>query len=296
MKKSKKKSSKIVNIFIALVFLVGAGIFTYPTISDLWNQYRNALLVSKYNSSVENLSNDQYDKLWQDAEEYNAEHPTNVIVDAFSEEDDYVLSHPYDEVLDPNGDGLMGSIEIPKLDVVLAIYHGLGKDVLEKGVGHVEGTSLPIGGESTHAVLAGHRGLPSAKIFTDLDQMEEGDIFLIHVLDKTLAYKVDQIKTVLPEETSELDTIPGEDHVTLVTCTPYGVNSHRLLVRGIRTDYVEEETEEEPTMQKLAKIDPVKIMLVGLAVLIILIIIIYLVVRRKSRKKKNTEHKEEYKE
>ena len=296
MKKSKKKSSKIVNIFIALVFLVGAGIFTYPTISDLWNQYRNALLVSKYNSSVENLSNDQYDKLWQDAEEYNAEHPTNVIVDAFSEEDDYVLSHPYDEVLDPNGDGLMGSIEIPKLDVVLAIYHGLGKDVLEKGVGHVEGTSLPIGGESTHAVLAGHRGLPSAKIFTDLDQMEEGDIFLIHVLDKTLAYKVDQIKTVLPEETSELDTIPGEDHVTLVTCTPYGVNSHRLLVRGIRTEYVEEETEEEPTMQKLAKIDPVKIMLVGLAVLIILIIIIYLVVRRKSRKKKNTEHKEEYKE
>ena len=278
------------------MFLVGAGIFTYPTISDLWNQYRNALLVSKYNSSVENLSNDQYDKLWQDAEEYNAEHPTNVIVDAFSEEDDYVLSHPYDEVLDPNGDGLMGSIEIPKLDVVLAIYHGLGKDVLEKGVGHVEGTSLPIGGESTHAVLAGHRGLPSAKIFTDLDQMEEGDIFLIHVLDKTLAYKVDQIKTVLPEETSELDTIPGEDHVTLVTCTPYGVNSHRLLVRGIRTDYVEEETEEEPTMQKLAKIDPVKIMLVGLAVLIILIIIIYLVVRRKSRKKKNTEHKEEYKE
>ena len=180
--------------------------------------------------------------------------------------------------------------------MVLAIYHGLGKDVLEKGVGHVEGTSLPIGGESTHAVLAGHRGLPSAKIFTDLDQMEEGDIFLIHVLDKTLAYKVDQIKTVLPEETSELDTIPGEDHVTLVTCTPYGVNSHRLLVRGIRTDYVEEETEEEPTMQKLAKIDPVKIMLVGLAVLIILIIIIYLVVRRKSRKKKNTEHKEEYKE
>ena len=295
-KKSKKKSSKIVNIFIALVFFVGAGIFTYPTISDLWNQYRNALLVSKYNSSVENLSNDQYDKLWQDAEEYNAEHPTNVIVDAFSEEDDYVLSHPYDEVLDPNGDGLMGSIEIPKLDVVLAIYHGLGKDVLEKGVGHVEGTSLPIGGESTHAVLAGHRGLPSAKIFTDLDQMEEGDIFLIHVLDKTLAYKVDQIKTVLPEETSELDTIPGEDHVTLVTCTPYGVNSHRLLVRGIRTDYVEEETEEEPTMQKLAKIDPMKIMLVGLAVLIILIIIIYLVVRRKSRKKKNTEHKEEYKE
>ena len=289
-KKSKKKSSKIVNIFIVLIFLIGAGIFTYPTISDLWNQYRNALLVSKYNTSVENLSNDQYDKLWQEAEEYNAEHTQNVIVDAFEEEDNYVLSHPYDEVLDPNGDGLMGSIEIPKLDVVLAIYHGLGKDVLEKGVGHVEGTSLPIGGKSTHAVLAGHRGLPSAKIFTDLDQMEIGDIFLIHVLDKTLAYKVDQIKTVLPEETGELDIIPGEDHVTLVTCTPYGVNTHRLLVRGIRTDYVEEKTEETP-MQQIAQIDPVKIMIGGLAVLIVLIIIIYLTVRRKNKKHKNEKEK-----
>ena len=249
-KNKKKKGSIVLNIFIVAVFLTGAGIFLYPTISDMWNQYRNAQLISTYDQAVTGLSDDSYEKLWKEAEEYNAEHTVNAIVDAFNDEEDYEPTHPYDEVLDPNGDGLMGSIEIPKLDVVLAIYHGLGKDVLEKGVGHVEGTSLPIGGESTHAVLAGHRGLPSAKIFTDLDQMEEGDIFLIHVLDKTLAYKVDQIKTVLPEETSELDTIPGEDHVTLVTCTPYGVNSHRLLVRGIRTEYVEEETEEEPRKRK----------------------------------------------
>lgn len=294
-KKKKKKSSKLLNIFIALVFLAGAGIFTYPTISDMWNQYRNALLVSNYNDSVENLSDEQYEKLWQEAQEYNDKHTVNTVVDAFNEEDEYVLSHPYDEVLDPNGDGLMGSIEIPKLKAILAIYHGLSTEVLEKGVGHVEGTSLPIGGESTHAVLAGHRGLPSAKIFTDLDQMEIGDIFLIHVLDKTLAYKVDQIKTVLPEETNELDIEEGKDLVTLVTCTPYGVNTHRLLVRGERTEYVEQATEETP-VQQLAKIDPKQIMFGGLAVLIVLIVIIYIVVRHKGKKRNKAENKSNPKE
>lgn len=292
-KEKKKKGSIVINIFIILLFIVGAGIFTYPTISNYWNEYRNAQLVTKYNESVSDLSDDQYEKLWQEAEEYNAEHKVNTIVDAFNEED-YVLSHPYDEVLDPNGDGLMGSIEIPKLNLILAIYHGLSTEVLEKGVGHVEGTSLPIGGASTHAVLAGHRGLPSAKIFTDLDQMKNGDIFLIHVLGKTLAYKVDQIKTVLPEESSELDIIEGEDHVTLVTCTPYGVNTHRLLIRGIRTEYVEpEEKAEETPIQQIAKVDPVKIMIIGLVAMVIMIIIVYIVIRRKSRKTEESSRKDE---
>ena len=130
-KEKKKKGSIVINIFIILLFIVGAGIFTYPTISNYWNEYRNAQLVTKYNESVSDLSDDQYEKLWQEAEEYNAEHKVNTIVDAFNEED-YVLSHPYDEVLDPNGDGLMGSIEIPKLNLILAIYHGLSTEVLEK--------------------------------------------------------------------------------------------------------------------------------------------------------------------
>ena len=160
-KKKKKKSNVVLNIFIALVFLAGAGVFLYPTISDMWNQYRNAQLVSKYEEAVTELSDNDYDRLWKEAKEYNAEHPVNAIVDAFEEEDTYELSHPYDRVLDPNGDGLMGSIEIPKIKAKLAIYHGLSKTVLEKGVGHVEGTSLPIGGKSTHAVLAAHRGLPN---------------------------------------------------------------------------------------------------------------------------------------
>ncbi len=163
-KKKKKKSNVVLNIFIALVFLAGAGVFLYPTISDMWNQYRNAQLVSKYEEAVTELSDNDYDRLWKEAKEYNAEHPVNAIVDAFEEEDTYELSHPYDRVLDPNGDGLMGSIEIPKIKARLAIYHGLSKTVLEKGVGHVEGTSLPIGGKSTHAVLAAHRGLPNAKL------------------------------------------------------------------------------------------------------------------------------------
>ena len=285
--KKKKKSNFIWNIFFILIFLVGAGVFLYPTVSDMWNQYRNAKLVSKYDEAVTDLSDNEYEKLWDEAEEYNAEHPVNSIVDAFEEEDDYVLSHPYDEVLDPNGDGLMGSIEIPKIRAKLAIYHGLSKTVLEKGVGHVEGTSLPIGGKSTHSVLAAHRGLPNAKLFTDLDQMKKGDIFVLHILGKNLAYKVDQIKTVLPEETSELDIMEGEDYVTLVTCTPYGVNTHRLLVRGIRTKYVEEEIRNDETIsQKLAVTDPKKVLAGGFAVLGVLIVLIYLIVRYRDKKRR----------
>ena len=291
-KKKKKKGSIVLNIFIAAAFLVGAGIFLYPTVSDMWNQYRNAQLISTYDQAVTDLSDDNYEKLWKEAEEYNAEHPVNSIVDAFNEEEDYEPTHPYDEVLDPNGDGLMGSIEIPKIQAKLAIYHGLSKNVLEKGVGHVEGTSLPIGGESTHAVLAAHRGLPNAKLFTDLDQMEVGDIFILHILGKNLAYKVDQIKTVLPEETSELDIVEGEDLVTLVTCTPYGVNTHRLLVRGTRTEYVEEEKSNDTIPQKLAQTDPKKVLAAGSAVLVILILLVYLIVRR-SGKRRGSGGKEE---
>lgn len=143
----KKKKNFVWNIFFALVFLAGAGVFLYPTVSDMWNQYRNARLVSRYDEAVTDLSDNEYQKLWNEAKEYNTEHPVNSIVDAFGEKDDYVLSQPYDQILDPNGAGLMGSIEIPKINAKLAIYHGLSKTVLEKGVGHVEGTSLPVGGK-----------------------------------------------------------------------------------------------------------------------------------------------------
>lgn len=283
----KKKKNFVWNIFFALVFMAGAGVFLYPTVSDMWNQYRNVRLVSRYDEAVTDLSDNEYEKLWNEAKEYNAEHPVNSIVDAFGKKDDYVLTQPYDQVLDPNGEGLMGSIEIPKINAKLAIYHGLSKTVLEKGVGHVEGTSLPVGGKSTHAVLAAHRGLPSAKLFTDLDQMKKGDIFILHILGKNLAYKVDQIRTVLPEETGELDIVEGEDHVTLVTCTPYGVNTHRLLVRGIRTKYAEGEIRNDETIShRLAVTDPRKVLAGGFAVLIVLILLIYLSVRYRDKKRR----------
>lgn len=283
----KKKKNFVWNIFFALVFLAGAGVFLYPTVSDMWNQYRNARLVSRYDEAVTELSDNEYEKLWNEAKEYNAEHPVNSIADAFWEKDDYVLTQPYDQVLDPNGEGLMGSIEIPKINAKLAIYHGLSKTVLEKGVGHVEGTSLPVGGKSTHAVLAAHRGLPSAKLFTDLDQMKKGDIFILHILGKNLAYKVDQIRTVLPGETGELDIVEGEDHVTLVTCTPYGVNTHRLLVRGIRTKYAEGEIRNDKTIShRLAVTDPRKVLAGGFVVLIVLILLIYLSVRYRDKKRR----------
>lgn len=282
MKKKKRKKY----IGFALLFLLGLSILLYPTFSDAWNQYRNAKLINTYETAVNDLPDKDYDRLWKEAKRYNREHTVNTFVDAFDEKGDYILSDAYKKILDPDGEGLMGSIEIPKIQARIAIYHGISDDVLEKGAGHVEGTSLPVGGKSTHAVLAAHRGLPSAKLFTDLDQMEIGDIFFLHILGKTLAYKVDQIKTVLPSETEDLDIIKGEDHVTLLTCTPYGVNTHRLLVRGTRTKYVENKTEINDTVpQKLAQADPKKIMEIGLVVFAISVIWLLIVIRYRDRKK-----------
>lgn len=282
MKKKKRKKY----IGFALLFLLGLSILLYPTFSDAWNQYRNAKLINTYETAVNDLPDKDYDRLWKEAKRYNREHTGNTFVDAFDEKGDYILSDAYKKILDPDGEGLMGSIEIPKIQARIAIYHGISDDVLEKGAGHVEGTSLPVGGKSTHAVLAAHRGLPSAKLFTDLDQMEIGDIFFLHILGKTLAYKIDQIKTVLPSETEDLDIIKGEDHVTLLTCTPYGVNTHRLLVRGTRTKYVENKTEINDTVpQKLAQADPKKIMEIGLVVFAISVILLLIVIRYRDRKK-----------
>ena len=282
MKKKKRKKY----IGFALLFLLGLSILLYPTFSDAWNQYRNAKLINTYETAVNDLPDKDYDRFWKEAKRYNREHTVNTFVDAFDEKGDYILSDAYKKILDPDGEGLMGSIEIPKIQARIAIYHGISDDVLEKGAGHVEGTSLPVGGKSTHAVLAAHRGLPSAKLFTDLDQVEIGDIFFLHILGKTLAYKVDQIKTVLPSETEDLDIIKGEDHVTLLTCTPYGVNTHRLLVRGTRTKYVENKTEINDTVpQKLAQADPKKIMEIGLVVFAISVILLLIVIRYRDRKK-----------
>lgn len=263
-------------------FLAGAGILFYPTVSDLWNRYRSSLLITEYGKAVEGLTEDACEDLWADAVRYNEAHRVNAPAEVFGE--NYVLSHPYDSMLDPSGDGIMGSIEIPEIDVRLAIYHGIGADVLEKGCGHVEGTSLPIGGEGSHAALAAHRGLPSARLFTDLDQLETGDYFYLKILDRTLAYEVDQIKVVLPGDAGELAIIENGDYVTLITCTPYGVNTHRLLVRGVRREYLEEALTEEAGREEKEGDLPFRYLLAGLGVFVGLFVMMAVIAEKRRKK------------
>lgn len=304
-RRKKKGRPWIWNLLLLLIFLTGAGILFYPTISDLWNSYRNQQLISEYSQAVETLESEDYSRIWEEARQYNESHTVNEIIDAFDEEEnDYVLSHPYDELLNPAGNGIMGYLEIPKINVRLAVYHGIGTEALENGCGHIEGTSLPIGGAGTHTVLSAHRGLPSAKLFTDLDQLEEGDIFILRVLDENLAYEVDQILTVLPQETEALAIEEGKDLATLVTCTPYGVNSHRLLVRGHRTEYVDE---NEPSQRVILR-NPLegtdrtqRLLVIGLLTFLAFLILLGVILklrdwRRRRRKRRRREQRENRKE
>ena len=291
MKKNDDKRWTWVPHLLRIVgLMIGAGILFYPIISSRWNKYRDAMLISDYTRTVNNYSEDQYKDVFVAAKAYNDQHLSNYIMDAFDEStEDYILTHPYDTLLNPMGDYVMGYIEIPKIDLRLPIYHGVGTEALEKGAGHIEGTSLPIGGPGTHAVLSGHRGLPGRKLFTDLDLIKEGDQFYLQVLNETLAYEVDQILTVMPHESEALDIVPGEDLVTLVTCTPYGVNSHRLLIRGHRIPFKEEAKEE----QKRDVVEKVKnagmeekLVMIGLAVFFTLCILFWILSEIKRRKRR----------
>lgn len=244
-KKAKKKGTKgrLPEIFLVLVFLLGFGIFSYPTISDQWNTYRQSRLITSYEQSVKEMSDVDYQKLWEAAQSYNDSLIVNNFGgDVFTEKQEDLKGTPYWSVLNAEGKGIMGYLSIPKIEQNIPIYHGTADKVLQVGVGHLAGTKLPIGGESTHSVLSAHRGLPSARLFTDIDQLKEGDKFYIHVLDKVLAYEVDQIlpkikKDDLDALASAMQIVEGQDYVTLFTCTPYGVNSHRLLVRGHQVEY-----------------------------------------------------------
>lgn len=243
---------KISAVLFGLMFLIGFGILVYPTAADQWNTYRQNRLISSYEDTVEEMEPEDFTREWEAARSFNATIPQNNIYgDVFGEDGKEAENTAYWQVLNIAGDGVMGYLSIPKIDVKLSIYHGTSDEVLQTGIGHLDGTALPIGGESTHSVLAAHRGLPSARLFTDVDQLQEGDKFYIHVLDKVLAYQVDQILDMVDKDDHEtleaaLQTEEGKDYVTLFTCTPYGVNSHRLLVRGVRVPYNGEE-DVEPT-------------------------------------------------
>ena len=223
-------------IILLLVFLVGLSLLLYPTFADWWNSMHQSRAVASYVEQVANIDTNQYEQLWNEAWDYNAS--------LTERHNSYILTQEqraeYDRLLDVGGTGIMGYIEIPIIGVTLPIYHGTDEAVLQVAVGHLEWTSLPVGGESSHCVVSGHRGLPSAKLFTDLDKLVEGDVFVFRVLDEILTYEVDQILIVEPHETEALMVEQGKDLCTLITCTPYGINSHRLLVRGHRIENLEE--------------------------------------------------------
>ncbi len=241
----KKNTSKIL---ITILFLAGLSLLLYPLIANEWNNYRQKRLISNYDDMIaekEASGEIDYPAEWSRATSYNDALLPSILPDSFAIAQESEEDEDYMACLNLNGDGMMGIVEIPKIKIRLPIFHTTNDEVLQTAAGHLEGSSLPVGGENTHAVISAHRGLPSAALFTDLDKLKEGDHFLLKILDDTLCYEVDQIMVVEPEETSSLAVEEGMDLVTLLTCTPYGVNSHRLLVRGHRVPYVPEELEDE---------------------------------------------------
>ncbi len=289
---------KLINILVALLFLVGFGVLIYPTVSNQWNTYRQSRLISNYEAALEPMTEEDYTAEWEKARAFNDSFTENNIYgDAFGSEDTDLQDTEYWKVLNIAGDGVMGYLSIPKINIKLAIYHGTGEEVLQTGVGHLNGTKLPIGGTGTHAVLAAHRGLPSARLFTDIDQLEAGDMFYIHVLDETLAYQVDQILPMVDKDdtaaiSEALKIDPEADQVTLFTCTPYGVNSHRLLVRGTRVPYNGEEEVQATvaeTMVKAVQNYYMLYLLLGLSVTVLVILLMKVLFGRKNRREKRDE-------
>lgn len=233
IKKIKKHFS---TVFFAAVLIVGLCIFLYPSVSNYINGLQQSKAIADYNVALESLTPEDYSAFWNAAIAYNEKIASSVMNFNLSDEE----MEEYNSILDPTGTGIIGYLEIENIGVYLPIYHGVEETVLSVGIGHLPGTSFPTGTPSTHTVLSGHRGLPSSELLTNLDQMIEGDTFLLHIMDQVFAYEVDSINIVLPNETEGLYVYDGEDYVTLVTCTPYGVNTHRLLVRGKRVEYDEE--------------------------------------------------------
>ena len=232
MKKKASKKNRITAILLVAVLLAGLSLLLYPLVSNYWNSIHQSQAIAAYMDDVAELDDGTYDALWEEAQGYNASLLENENR-FFPDEEE---RQQYEQLLRISDDGIIGYIEIPSIDVTLPIYHGTSEEILQVAIGHIEGSSLPVGGLSTHCVISGHRGLPSSRLFTDIDQLSEGDIFTLLVLDEALTYEADQIRIVEPDDISLLEIKEGEDLCTLVTCTPYGVNSHRLLVRGHRVE------------------------------------------------------------
>ncbi|MGN0268744.1 MAG: class C sortase [Lachnospiraceae bacterium] len=264
-------------IILVLIFLVGLSLLLYPSVSDYWNSFHQSRAIATYAEAVAQVDDTDYEKMWEDAQRYNETLLNKANRWNLSDEE----WAEYYELLNVSGNGIIGYIEIPQIKVSLPIYHGVDEAVLQIAVGHIEGSSLPTGGAGTHCVISGHRGLPSASLFTNLDELVEGDVFMMRILDETLTYEVDQIRIVEPTDLSSLEIEEGKDLCTLVTCTPYGINTHRLLVRGHRIENLETASNIRVTADAM-QIDPVLVApVVAVPILILLIIWILVYYRRK---------------
>ena len=276
---TKKKKGKLTTLFLFLILLTGLSLLLYPSLSDYWNSFHQTQAIASYAQEVAHLDNNQYEQLWQAARAYNASLKERGSTYVLTEEQ----KAQYDSLLNLSGSGVMGYIEIPSINCSLPIYHGTEESVLQIAVGHLEWSSLPVGGTGTHCVLSGHRGLPSAKLFTNLDKLTEGDVFMLRILDEVLTYEVDQILIVEPQDTDALQIEEGKDYCTLVTCTPYGINTHRLLVRGHRIENIETARTVRVTADAV-QIEPLLVApIVAIPLLLVLLILLLLPVQPKKQ-------------
>ena len=278
--------------FSILIIICGILLASYPWISNYVNERAADGEINVYEDNVENMDENKLKQYLVNAQEYNAAllDAKIALIDPFDAEFNKLYRDtPYNNLLNYDSQGIMGFLEIPSIKVKLPIYHGTSSAVLQKGVGHLEGSSLPVGGESTHSILTGHTGLNKAKLFTDLTSVQKGDMFFVSVLGQKMAYAVDDINIVLPDDTSKLQVVEGKDYVTLITCTPYGVNDHRLLVRGVRTEYTEEKYEDEQkkdnTKDSMWISSYKKALAIGVVAVVVMSVILVAVQKMRSRKK-----------
>lgn len=271
---------KFGNAILVLIMLIGVGLLVYPTFSDWWNSFHQTRAIAGYTAAVANMDREEFDRMWAEAEAFNTYLSQKSGRFNLSEQE----LETYNSILDVTGTGIMGYIDIPSIKISLPVYHGTDEAILQIAIGHIIGTSFPIGGEGSHCAVSGHRGLPSAKLFTDIDKLQAGDKFLLQVLDRTLTYEVDQIRIVLPQELQDLEIDPYSDYCTLITCTPYGVNTHRLLVRGHRVD--NDNTDATRVTADAMRFEPVIVApLVAAPILFILLIYVLISTSRWNKRR-----------
>ena len=269
---------KLPTILLVFVFLTGVALILYPTFADWWNSFHQSRAVASYMDSVSALDTEQYEEILAEADAYNQKLAETGILWTLDEEQE----KEYNDQLNVNDSGIMGYIDIPKINITLPIYHGIDEAVLQVAIGHIAGSSLPVGGENTHCIVSGHRGLPSARLFTDLDKLVDGDTFTMTVLNRTVTYQVDQIRIVEPTDLSDLLIEEGKDYCTLVTCTPYGINTHRLLVRGHR---VANAQGDAPVIADAMQIETIYIApFLAVPILILLVIGMFILTGRQQRR------------